>query len=59
MTNTAGFKRKKARKQKLEDHYDISIDACGNGVKVKEAIKQARQKTIERIAEELSGSTIE
>lgn len=52
MTNTAGFRRMKARKQKLEDHYDISIDACGNAVKVKEAIKQARQKTAERISEE-------
>ncbi|MEK2588754.1 hypothetical protein ABQ284_11475 [Lentilactobacillus buchneri] len=59
MTNTAGFRRMKARKQKLEDHYDISIDACGNAVKVKKAIKQARQKTIEKIAEEFSGSTIE
>ncbi|WP_175279676.1 hypothetical protein [Secundilactobacillus collinoides] len=44
MTNTAGFRRMKARKQKLEDHYDISIDACGNAVKVKKAIKQAKQK---------------
>lgn len=59
MTNTAGFRRMKARKQKLEDHYDISIDACGNAAKVKKAIKQARQETIERIAEEFSGSTIE
>lgn len=42
----------KARKQKLEDHYDISIDACGNAVKFKKAIKQAGQKTVERIAEE-------
>ncbi|WCJ51822.1 hypothetical protein OKF32_11835 [Lentilactobacillus buchneri] len=52
MTNTAGFRRMKARKQKLEDHYDISIDACGNTVKVKEAIKQAKQKMAEGIAEE-------
>lgn len=59
MTTTAGFRRMKARKQKLEDHYDISIDACGNAVKVKKAIKQARQKMVERIAEEFSGSTIE
>lgn len=59
MTNTAGFRRMKARNQKLEDHYDISIDACGNAVKFKKAIKQAGQKTVDRIAEELSGTEIE
>ena len=59
MTNITAFKRMKARRQKQKKSFDIFTDACGNAVKVKKAIKQARQKTVERIAEEFSGSTIE
>ena len=53
MTNITAFKRMKARRQKQKKSFDICTDASGNTIKVKKAIKQARQKTVERIAEEL------
>lgn len=50
----------KIRKLKRESHYCISVDACGNGIKVKvrEALEQERANLAKEIMKEF-GDQIE
>jgi hypothetical protein len=50
----------KIRKQKQGSHYCISVDACGNGIKVKvrEALEQERENLAKEIMKEF-GDQIE
>lgn len=57
MTNTAGFRRMKARKQKQEKFFDMHTDATGNTIKVKisEALEREQAKLTKELVKEFGG----
>ncbi|MFT8525249.1 MAG: hypothetical protein ABF753_03315 [Lentilactobacillus hilgardii] len=52
MANTRGYRRKKLRKHKREEHCEISIDACGNVADVSKCVKAIEAKMSEQIVRE-------
>ena len=58
MTNTAGFKRKKARKAKQTEHLDIFVDASGIGIQVRRTIEQYQNQLSNQMIKEF-GEKIE